>query len=182
MRTESLTANYVHKTPKTSRATIKQPPAMDIHDYLLDHADCNWEALLTAWATLLPETFTVWFVNRFGDLFTVHDDGAVFMLDCNIGTYDRLANSRQEFADLLNVEANARQWLMIPLVDRCVAAGLELHPGSCYFFKVPATMGGAYDPSNIASVPMTEFYPYLTSLHDQTNHLPDNTQIRLRVK
>lgn len=155
---------------------------MDIHDYLLDHADCNWETLLTAWATLLPETFTVWLVNRFGDLFTVHDDGAVFMLDCNIGTYDRLANSRQEFADLLNVDANARQWLMIPLVDRCVAAGLELPPGSCYFFKVPATMGGAYDPSNIASVPMTEFYPYLRSLHDQSNHLPDNTQIRLRVK
>ena len=70
----------------------------------------------------------------------------------------------------------------VDVLGACVTAGLDLPPGSCYFFKVPATMGGAYDPSNIASVPMTEFYPYLRSLHDQTKYLPDNTQIRLRVK
>ena len=48
-----------------------------IHDYLIDPAGIDWDAALAAWAWLLPENFSLSFVNRFADLFVIVPDGSV---------------------------------------------------------------------------------------------------------
>jgi hypothetical protein len=56
---------------------------VNINDYLITQTGKNWPDLLSGWREALPENFTLWMVNRFGDLFTVHEDGSVHMLlDC----------------------------------------------------------------------------------------------------
>lgn len=115
---------------------------MDINDYLIGQSGKDWRELLSDWLGLLPESFTVWLVNRFGDVFTVFEDGSVHMLDVGVGAIKRLADNRDQFATLIDQGDNSGNWLMIDLVDRCVAAGLILSDMQCYGYKVPPIPGG----------------------------------------
>ena len=99
---------------------------MNINDYLIDQADKDWATHLGDWIPPLPSSFTLWLVNRFGDVFIVaDDDNSVHMLDVGAGTLTRVANDRSHFADLLDTADSANNWLMIPLVDVCRAVGMN---------------------------------------------------------
>jgi hypothetical protein len=116
--------------------------AVNVNDYLIDHAGFDWQALLAGWAEVLPETFAIWLVNRFGDVFIIADDGSVHRLDAAVGTLDRLADTRDQFADLIDVPQNANNWLMIPLVDQCVMPQLDLIPEDGGAFAKAAKAAG----------------------------------------
>lgn len=149
---------------------------MNINDYLLERGDSDWAALLADWNWILPPRFTLWLVNRYGDLFLVlPEDGSVCMLDVGAGTLRRIAGDQEQFDALLRQDNNANEWLMIPLVDDCVAAGLELPPGHCYGFRQPPALGGAYELANTEVVDLYTHYSNLGQLHAQIwESLPRN--------
>ena len=47
---------------------------MDAKDYLIDHSEIDWISILSSWHWFLPTKFTVWLMNRFGDLFLILDE------------------------------------------------------------------------------------------------------------
>jgi hypothetical protein len=55
--------------------------AMNIHDYLIDQTDLDWQSLLEEWHWLLPRQFSAWLLTRAGDLFITVPDGSLHMLD-----------------------------------------------------------------------------------------------------
>ena len=141
---------------------------MDINDYLLERGDSDWAALLADWNWILPPRFTLWLVNRYGDLFLLlPEDGGVCMVDVGAGTLRRIARDQEQFDSLLRQGNNANEWLMIPLVDDCIAAGLELPPGHCYGFRQPPALGGAYEVGNTEVVDLYSHYSNLGQLHAQ---------------
>jgi len=155
---------------------------VNISDYLIEQQDHDWDDLLSEWHWLLPEKFTLWLVNRYGDLFIVRDDdSSVWMVDIGIGSIEYLASSRDEYANLLDIDDNADDWLMIPLVDQCVQAGLKLATGQCYSFKVPPVLGGQYDVSNTHVCNISVHYSLLGQIHNRIKDLPDGTQVRFRI-
>lgn len=121
-----------------------------IEDYMIDQDGIDWQTALSSWAWLVPSDFTIWLVSRFGDLFLVQSDGSVHMLDVGAGTLTRIAESRDDFCDKIDVGDNAAQWLMIPLVDRLVAAGMLLTSRQCYGFRQSPALGGDYSIENCA--------------------------------
>jgi hypothetical protein len=155
--------------------------SIKVNDYLIDQAGLDWQTMLSGWGEVLPPTFTIWLVNRFGDVFIVPDDGAVYLLDVSGGTFSRLAQSQEEFADLIDVPQNANNWLMIPLVDECMALGMSLQTAKCYGFKIPPLLGGEYFIGNIAIVDLTESYAFLADLWSQTKDVPDGARVRLVI-
>jgi hypothetical protein len=155
---------------------------MNINDYLIDQAEKDWATLLRDWMPPLPPSFTLWLVNRFGDVFVVSDDdGCVHMLDVGSGTLVRVADNRDHFADLLDVNDNAMDWLMIPLVNACRDAGMSLAASQCYGFKIPPILGGEYDVSNVEPTDLAVHYSFLADIYKQTKDLPDGTPIRTVV-
>ncbi len=152
---------------------------MNVYDYLLEHSEVDWAAVLAPWRFLLPSNLTVWLVNRFGDLFIVLDDHSVRMLDVGGGTLERVADSRDHFYDLLDLDDNANQWLMIPLVDKLVGAGKCLKPGYCYGYLISPVLGGDYTVANTTVIPIHEHYGLNASLHEQIKDLPDGTPVKL---
>jgi hypothetical protein len=154
---------------------------MNIHDYVIDQGRKDWPKLLADWRTLVPGAFTLWIVNRFGDAFIVLDDGSVHMLDVGIGQLTRRADNREHFAQLLDVDGNANNWLAISLVDACVAAGMQLSPTQCYGYKVPPILGGDYRVENIEPTDMSVHYSLLADIYQQTKDLPHGTRVNVVI-
>jgi hypothetical protein len=118
---------------------------MNLSDYLLSQDGHDWSSLLSDWTDVLPREFTIWMVNRLGDLVVVVPDGSVHWLEVGIGSLKRLADNRERFVTAIDEGDNASQWLAVPLVDACVASGMSLEADQCYGFKVPPMLGGAYE-------------------------------------
>ncbi|MBN9524093.1 DUF1851 domain-containing protein [bacterium] len=152
-----------------------------VTDYLIDLGDTDWSGALASWSWLLPETVTLWLVNRFADLFVVLADGSVHMLDVGAGTFNRVAASRDEFCTRIDDTETAAEWLMIPLVDRLVEAGVRLGPGQCYGFKTPPILGGDYAIENVGPLPVADYLGACGAIHAQLKDLPDGSQVELKV-
>jgi hypothetical protein len=155
---------------------------MSIHEYLIDFHGLDWPSLLAEWTWLVPKEFTVWLMNRFGDLFLVFEDGAVYMLDVGRGSLEQLATGRDEFCAKVDEDDNASDWFMIPLVDQLVAAGIILKEGECYSYKQPPILGGDYTVENTCVLPIAEHYGAYGSIHNQIKDLPDGADVVLTVK
>ena len=104
------------------------------------------------------------------------------MLDVGVGTCDRIANSKQQFAEFADTADAVASWFMTDLVDRLVEAGLILQAGHCYSFKVPPALGGEYDVGNIFTLPVGKHLAAYAHIHSQLKDLPDGASVELKVK
>jgi hypothetical protein len=159
--------------PESARIDGRTPA--NVKDYLIDQAGFDWQAMLAGWADILAETFTMWLVNRFGEVFIIGEDSSVHHLDIAGGTLHRAADTREQFADLIDVPQNANNWLMIPLVDQCVNWYVAF-TGQCYGFKIPPLLGGAYEPRNVAPVDLVE--NFLADIWSQAKDLPEGSPVK----
>ncbi len=154
---------------------------MSVEDYLIDPKYLDWPRLLAGWAWLVPPKFEVWLMNRFGDLFLVLPDGTLHMLDVGAGQLDRLAESRDDFCRIIDEDDNANIWLMIPLIDKLLEAGMTLKTGQCYSFLTPPILGGDYTVENTRIIPIEELYRLYGSYHQQLKDVPDGTKVEIKV-
>ena len=168
-----------HRSSSSHRGTER---LMNVHDYLLDHAGYDWGHLLRPWGSLLPPEFTLWLMNRYGDLFLILPDGSVQMLDLGDGSLTKLAESREDFIRKIDEDDNADDWLMVPLVDRLVAAGMLLESGQCYSYVTPPILGGDYTVENTMVLPIPEHFGLYGSYHEQLEGVPDGTKVVIKVQ
>ena len=154
---------------------------MDINDYLIDHQYYDWAMLLSEWNWLLPYDYRVWWMNKFGDLFLMFEDGSIHFFDVPCGTIEKIADSVDEFYELVNEGANANYWLMIPLVDKLMEAGVTMTEGRCYCFKISPILGGEYSLENSATLSVDEHFRGNAYIYEQIKDLPDGAKVRLKV-
>jgi hypothetical protein len=133
---------------------------VNITDYLIDPANKDWSQLLAPFVPPLPARFNVWLVNRLGDVFVVDETGSVRCLDAGAGTCNVVAQSREHFAQLLDAPGNADAWLRTALVDACRRRGMHLGALECYGFRIPPTLGGAYEAANLVPTHLAIHYSY----------------------
>jgi hypothetical protein len=81
----------------------------------------------------------------------------------------------------MNLNENANDWLMIPLTDACVAAGLTLGTNQCYSFKNPPILGGEYAVDNIWPADLAVHYSFQADICRQAKDLPDGTKVEVVV-
>ncbi len=154
---------------------------MQLEDYLIDPTSYNWNAIVKTWKWLLPETFEIWLVNRFGDLFMVLADGSVHWLQTDSGNLVMLAASEKDFEFLIRQGDNFNQWFLASLVDHLVAHQITLAPGQCYGYIALPRLGGAYDLNNIRPISMAEYLSFLGKIYDQLRHYPDGTNVEIKI-
>jgi hypothetical protein len=150
-------------------------------DYTLNTEGVDWGDLLSAWAWLVPPEFTIWFANQFGDLFIVFDDGSVGRLDVGVGSLEKVADSRDHFSEVIDEGNNANDWLMIPLVDKLVEAGVKLGPGESYSYVRLPVLGGDYTVGNTRVVSLSQHYKAFGPIHERIKDLPDGMRVKFEV-
>jgi hypothetical protein len=155
---------------------------MLLSDYLIPQEGHDWSAIMSDWHWLVPANFTIWIVNRYGDVFLVPEDNSVYMLELGSGTLKRVASNREDFAKKMDEDNNANDWLLIPLVNKCVAAGLQLKSGQCYSYIKPPVLGGGYTVDNTEVTDLSVHYSFLAQIHRQIKDLPDGAKVKLVVR
>jgi hypothetical protein len=150
---------------------------MNVSDYLIDQEGHHWGELLTPWSHLTPTSYTIWFVNRFGDLIIISDDGSVHYLEVATEMIEKIADDLEHFYKLLEEPDNYNDWFMVPLVDELVAQGVELKEKECYFFEIAPTLGGNYQANNVKTSELEQAYSFYASIHEKTRDFPDGTKV-----
>ena len=153
---------------------------MNVPDYIIDHSNIDWPTVLADWLWLVPQELTVWIMNRYGDLFIALNDGTIHMLDVGGGTFEKVADSRDDFRRMIDEDDNANDWLMIPLVDQMVAAGVTLTEGNCYGYRIPPVLGGDYTVENSAVISIAEHYSFHATIHQQIKDVPDGAEVVIK--
>ncbi|MFO1172723.1 MAG: DUF1851 domain-containing protein [Hyphomicrobiaceae bacterium] len=152
---------------------------MNIRDYLIEQDGVDWQSAFETWRWLLPPTFTLWLVNRFAELVIVTPDGVVHFVDTSSGAIAVVAANREDFAVKIDESGNADDWLVIPLVDQCVAAGKILGPQQCFGYVIPPTLGGKFEIENVEVIDV-EVYLHLTGqIHEQIKDLPEGAPVQI---
>ena len=152
-----------------------------INNYLIDQSGKAWGDLLSGWDEILPGEFTLWMVNRFGDLILVLADGSVQFLDVGIGQLSHIADSREHFFDVVDQGGNVSNGLMIESVDQCVDAGMHLKSDQCYSYRIPPILGGSYIVDNFEPADLSVHYTFLADIWRQTKDVPDGTKVHTVV-
>ena len=155
---------------------------MTVDDYLIDPDRQDWPKLLADWRPLLPLEFSVWLMNRFGDLFLVAGDESVRWLDIAAGTLTRVADDWQDYSKKIDEGDNAEAWLRPSLVDHLVASGLVLAPGRCYGLRVAPVLGGTYEDGNIVVRPIAaQFAQFAPGRKPSHEVIVDDLPMTIRV-
>lgn len=154
---------------------------MDIHDYLIEHRAFDWKKLFANWRWCLSGSFTVWLMNRFGDLFIEKDDGRIFCLRMEDGSLECLAQNKDDFYNKLDHAETANDWLLIPLVDSLVEAGKILKEGECYAFIQLPLLGGSYDVENIGIRTVDFQYAAMGPIHEKLKDVPDGESVSFKL-
>ncbi len=88
-------------------------------------------ALRASWAWLVPEPFYPLLFSTLGDVFFRSERGDVYWLNTGFGEVSRVADSEQDFQELLATD-RAQEWFLPPLEgkgDRCSVGGLTIVGG-----------------------------------------------------
>jgi hypothetical protein len=150
---------------------------ISLADYLIDLNGKNWKALLHDWLYLLPSEFTIWMINKLGDVIVVFKDGSVHFLDLGAGQLSRIGNDGKDFASRLSHGDNSSIWLATTLIDGCRAAGMTLTENQCYSYRIPPFLGGAFAVENIEPSDIAVHYGLLGQLWSNTRSLPSGAKI-----
>ncbi len=150
-----------------------------LDNYILDQSRFDWPAILKSWSWLIPAEFTVWIVNRFGDLFIELENGQVCQLRMDDGGFEILAESKDEFCTKIDENGNANEWLYITLVDELVAKEIKLSDSQCYgFVKYPA-VGGGYVIRNVKPISVVEYISFMGEFYGEIKDFPDGAKVEL---
>jgi hypothetical protein len=134
---------------------------MNINDYLISPQGKNWTRLLNFWVPPLPPRFTLWLVNRLGEVFVLAENKAVLRLDVGVGMCTEVARDQNHFAQLLDSDRRLPdEWFRIRLVDACRQSGMNLRADECYGFKIPPTLGGRYEVLNLKPTNLLVHFSY----------------------
>ena len=155
---------------------------MTVHDYLLDPDKPDWPTILAAWRPLLPYEFSIWLMNRFGDLFVVAADHSVSWVEVAAGTLTLVADNWQDFSRQMDEGTHLEAWLHADLIDELVANGQVLGPGQCYGLRIGLAQGGTYAAANTVVRSIPQHFALLAPRPTSTDALAvDDTPMVVKV-
>ncbi|MEQ8412327.1 MAG: hypothetical protein RIB52_12290 [Erythrobacter sp.] len=121
--------------------------------------------------------------SKLGDVFATDAHGRVHWLCCPAGHIDAITADRAEFEAVISDDGSRRdEWFGPSLVTACHAAGKRASAGECYMFKtLPLFPDCAYEPANIAIVPLDEVFIELSEVLQLYAGLPERQKRRLHL-
>jgi len=138
-------------------------------------------ALLEHWRWRVPESLSPIIGSTAGDVFLEDEDGSIHWLETGTGTLSRIADSRDQFRKLVEMDGGA-ELLLAAVVEAMRDGGALLGAGRCLGFKRLPILGGTYTAENRYAIAASEWYGFSGDLHHQIDGLPDGTRVELKFE
>ena len=104
--------------------------------------------LLSDWRWLVGEEVEIVLIGSLGDLFLRDESGQILWLDQGSGRLSVIAESEEEFRQLLQQPEQVNEWFLPQIVGDLLLLGRRLAPGECFGYKLPPMVGGQVEPDN----------------------------------
>lgn len=115
----------------------------------IDFDGLDTDSLLADWRWLVPMELCPVQMTKFGDWFFRGPAGQVYMLDLIEGELSQVADTIEEFNELIDEDEKRSEWYLDGFVFRCHEEGLHLSPQQCYGWKIHPLIGGKFEFENI---------------------------------
>lgn len=144
---------------------------MKLEDMTIQHEGIEWQKCLQHWNWLLKENpeFNIWIVTKFGEIFVLNDDEEVWFISTAGSSYEKIANSKEEFFEFIDEQKNVDFYFMPDVIQALEANNMFLEEKECYGFRVPMVfMESTLEPDNFKIIIVEN---YLTGLGDLLSEL-----------
>jgi hypothetical protein len=135
------------------------------------------DALLDDWRWLVGDDVQVAVVSALGDLFLRDAEGHILWLDIGAARLTQVAESAEEFKQLMQQTENADEWFVPQLIGDLIVSGKRLASGQCYSYKVPPMLGGKMELHNFEPTDLLVHCSMFGQIGRQIQHLPECTKI-----
>jgi hypothetical protein len=143
--------------------------------------DIAVEALREHWRWLLGDEWTPLMFSAIGDVFIEVAAGTVWWLSTATGSLQQVAESQQQFAELLGGE-RTDEWFLPGLVDVLHSQGKMLEVDQCYTYAIlPIFSQGSFSAENMHPVSAAEHFSLSGHVHKSIRQLPDGAQVRVTI-
>jgi hypothetical protein len=157
---------------------------MIVPDYLqVDFSEVDDERLLENWRWLITGTCRPVMVTFLGDIFLKNgQDGSIHFLNTLKGTFTHVADSEEEWRDVLRDRDQRMNWLPSPFYLQLKNAHGPLETGYCYSCEVPPSLGGEMESDNFAPADLEAHHLVLGQLQNQIKDIPHGTQVDIIIE
>jgi hypothetical protein len=157
---------------------------MIVPDYLqVDLKEVDAQKLLDHWRWLVEESFEPIMVTFLGDIFLKNPrDGSVHFLNTLNGSFSPVADSEEEWKDMLRDREQRVNWLPSPFYLELKNFHGPLPSGHCYSCEVPPSLGGELASDNFAPTDLQTHHLVLGQLQNQIKDIPHGTQVDIIIE
>jgi len=150
---------------------------LTLKDLTKDISKIDLEDICSCWQWRLTDQKAVILISSVGDMFLIGNDNTINWLDTSTGELKKIADSIQEFEQLLSDETNIDNWFLETLVEQLMASGKTLKEDEVYSFKILPALGGDYSVDNLEPANISVHFAMTGQIHEQIKDLPDGTKI-----
>ena len=132
---------------------------MDIQfsDLVINFDGLEDEELTNNWEWLVPEDYTPILISVFGDIFFIDKADKVHWLSTGEGIMEQVAESEDQFRELLQDEEKLEEWFLPHLVHQLKEAGETLNKEEVFGFSTLPGLEGEFEINNITKVDVLEY-------------------------
>lgn len=156
--------------------------AMKQIDCAKNLANIDTTDLLSRWEWCTGDITSIVLVTLLGDAFLLGDDGEVYWLQTDSGDLTEVADSMEEFNEMLDDEETFEEWFLTPVLEELLDAGKTLKENEVYSYKVLPVLGGDYTVDNIEPVDIRVHFDTTGKICEQIQDLPDGTEVDINLK
>lgn len=157
---------------------------MNIEEISITTEGIDWQECLQHWSWVLkkcPE-FNILLVTKFGEIFVRADDGAIWFLSTSNGSYEQVANSQEELAQLLESQEECEYFFMPQVVSLLEQSIGQLEHGQCYGFNVPCVFEECtFEPSNFKAISLERYLIGLGDMLGKLQSTPSGEKVSFHV-
>jgi Domain of unknown function (DUF1851) len=144
-------------------------------------SDAAVSSLREHWRWQLGDDWTPIMFSVIGDVFIEVASGTVWWLSTATGALEQIAESQQQFSELLGSE-RADEWFLPGLVDALRAQGKMLGTDQCYTYAIlPIFAQGSFSAENMHPLNAAEHFCVSGRVQERIRQLPDGAEVQLTI-
>lgn len=120
--------------------------------------------------------------NDFGNVLFKTDNGEYWRICPEEVSCQKVATNQTEFESLIRQSEFIEDWEMENLVEIAKATLGELEIDQKYCLKIPATLGGKYEVSNLGKISFSELLSFSGDIARQIDDLKEGDKIKIEIK